>query len=199
MCPFRFSLLFFYDIFFVFLTPYLTSNGDSIMVEVATGGSGREPGTGGPPQESLPMVLRVPHIPIGDNGLSLCMKSSYSLLGFGDILVPGLLVSYCHAFDIITGSPKRLYFVVSSIFYGLGMIATFFGLYLMNGIPQPALLYLVPFTLLPPIIISLVRGEFKLLWSGPEVPTQSPRDKLLEGENSSTSARDASNGNPQIP
>lgn len=37
----------------------------------------------------------------------------------------------------------------------------------MSGIAQPALLYLVPFCLLPPIIISLLRKEFKYLWTGP--------------------------------
>lgn len=33
---------------------------------------------------------------------------------------------------------------------------------------QPALLYLVPMTLLPCIIISLMRQEFRQFWLGPE-------------------------------
>lgn len=51
--------------------------GESIMVEVAKGGN---------TQEQLPMVLRVPHF--NNESLSVCL-SQFSLLGFGDILVPG--------------------------------------------------------------------------------------------------------------
>ena len=57
------------------------------MVEVATGGD-----TG----EQLPMVLKVPHM--NKDPLYACWVP-FSLLGFGDILVPGLLMSYCCAFD----------------------------------------------------------------------------------------------------
>ena len=49
--------------------------------------------------------------------------------------------------------------------YGLGLLVTFAGLYLM-AIAQPALLYLVPFTLIPVFIIGLCRRELKLLWEG---------------------------------
>ena len=59
-------------------------NGLSIMEEVATGGAG---GSG----EQLPMVLKVPHLI--QHPLLNCFES-YSMLGFGDILVPGLLVSF---------------------------------------------------------------------------------------------------------
>jgi hypothetical protein len=38
----------------------------------------------------------------------------------------------------------------------------------MNGNAQPALLYLVPFTLIPPLIIATLRKELKQLWNGPE-------------------------------
>ena len=49
--------------------------------------------------------------------------------------------------------------------YGLGLLVTFAGLYFM-AIAQPALLYLVPFTLIPVFIIGLCRREMKLLWEG---------------------------------
>ncbi|XP_077564440.1 signal peptide peptidase-like 2B [Haemaphysalis longicornis] len=51
--------------------------GDSVIVEVATGG-----GTG----ESVPMVMRVPRFTTAD--MAACM-GGYSLLGLGDILIPG--------------------------------------------------------------------------------------------------------------
>ncbi|XP_076308493.1 signal peptide peptidase-like 2B [Tachypleus tridentatus] len=42
ICAILLVLLFFYDIFFVFITPFLTAKGESVMVEVATGGSSQE-------------------------------------------------------------------------------------------------------------------------------------------------------------
>ena len=45
------------------------------------------------------------------------------------------------------------------------MIATFVSLFVMNS-AQPALLYLVPFTLIPLFIVSCARGDFKDMWQG---------------------------------
>ncbi len=42
--------------------------------------------------------------------------------------------------------------------YTLGLIATFVSLFLMNS-AQPALLYLVPFTLVPVFVVSLIRSK----------------------------------------
>ena len=53
ICTILLSALFFYDIFFVFITPLFMEGGKSVMVEVATGGDSGE---------QLPMVLRVPHL-----------------------------------------------------------------------------------------------------------------------------------------
>ena len=49
--------------------------------------------------------------------------------------------------------------------YGVGLIITFAALYLMKE-GQPALVYLVPSTLLTVIVISLIRKEFCNLWHG---------------------------------
>src|ERR1700742_3439095 len=129
------------------------------MVDVATGGSSKSSRCGKQQvSEQLPMVLRVPHlltsIDSTNDPLDVCFPNRDSLLGFGDILVPGLLISYCHAFDLIFTIPKRIYFVTSSICYALGLMATFGALYLMEGKAQPALLYLVPFTVIPPLVIA---------------------------------------------
>ena len=86
------------------------------MVEVATGGGGSGGGGGANGgervyTETLPMVLKVPHLTAEKLIPSVCnLGVSYSLLGFGDILVPGLLISYCHAFDLLSGTPKKIYF-----------------------------------------------------------------------------------------
>lgn len=49
--------------------------------------------------------------------------------------------------------------------YLLGMISTFASLYIMK-VGQPALLYLVPFTLIPISLLSWRDGIFKQVWSG---------------------------------
>nr|XP_022308317.1 signal peptide peptidase-like 2B [Crassostrea virginica] len=126
ICVILMVLLFFYDIFFVFITPYFTS---------------------------IPMVFKVPRL--GGSPLNVC-SLPYSLLGFGDIVIPGLLISYNHRFDVRTGG-KRVYFIATVIAYGLGLIVTFCALYLME-MGQPALLYLVPFTLVTTFVIGCIRG-----------------------------------------
>ena len=165
--------LFVYDIFFVFVTPLFTKvniffknlqtyisidlvsfkDGKSVMVEVATGGS---------TDEQLPMVLKVPHF---NNHPLLCCFESYSMLGFGDILVPGLLVSYCHGFDLQKGTGCWTYWLLANFCYGTGMVVTFVSLFVMHS-AQPALLYLVPFTLIPLYILAFIKGDFSAMWYG---------------------------------
>eukprot|EP00584_Thalassiosira_punctigera_P008354 CAMPEP_0172528300 /NCGR_PEP_ID=MMETSP1067-20121228/2733_1 /TAXON_ID=265564 ORGANISM="Thalassiosira punctigera, Strain Tpunct2005C2" /NCGR_SAMPLE_ID=MMETSP1067 /ASSEMBLY_ACC=CAM_ASM_000444 /LENGTH=938 /DNA_ID=CAMNT_0013312187 /DNA_START=96 /DNA_END=2912 /DNA_ORIENTATION=+ len=102
---------FFYDIFFVFVTPLLTKHGESIMVNVAT--------SGGPPKadpswcekypfaseckggDPLPMLFAIPRI--GD------YQGGCSMLGLGDIVLPGLLLSFASRYD----ESKRLIGLVS--------------------------------------------------------------------------------------
>ena len=69
ICTILLSALFFYDIFFVFITPLFMEGGKSVMVEVATGGDSGE---------QLPMVLRVPHL--STNPGRVCFVHTYSLL-----------------------------------------------------------------------------------------------------------------------
>lgn len=146
--------LFVYDIFFVFITPLITSSGKSIMVDVATGGSSK---TG----EQLPMVFQVPRLT--SSPLNVC-DLPMSLLGFGDVIIPGLLIGFNHGIDLKVQS-KKIYFTASVIGYGVGLLFTFAALYFM-ATGQPALLYLVPCTLVPTMLIGCCRGEFKLMWNG---------------------------------
>ncbi|KAG9480518.1 hypothetical protein GDO78_012142 [Eleutherodactylus coqui] len=154
-CTLLLSVLFVYDVFFVFITPYFTKSGESIMVEVAAGPSDSYT------QEKLPMVLKVPRL--NSSPLALCDRP-FSLLGFGDILVPGLLVAYCHRFDILIQS-SRIYFLACTVAYGIGLLVTFVALALMQK-GQPALLYLVPCTLLTSLAVALWRKELPLFWTG---------------------------------
>ena len=97
ICTIRLIAFFFYDIFFVFITPLFMEGGKSIMVEVVTGYSF---------DEQLPMVLRVPHL-FND-------PSRVSYLGFGDILVPGLLLSFAHSYDLQAGIKYKLYWLITT-------------------------------------------------------------------------------------
>ncbi len=72
------SLLFIYDIFMVFVTPMLTPKGDSVMVTVAQ-------------NLDVPILLRMPKF--GDTPTQAC-----SLLGLGDIVIPGIYILFVTRF-----------------------------------------------------------------------------------------------------
>ncbi|XP_044171236.1 signal peptide peptidase-like 2B isoform X2 [Acropora millepora] len=152
VCTILLLLLLIYDIFFVFITP-LFSAGKSVMVQVATGAGSKE---------QLPMVLKVPRLT--KSTLSVCLRP-YSLLGFGDILVPALYIGFCHTFDIVSKTPHKIYFLSTTIAYGMGLLITFGMLFVMEK-GQPALLYLVPCTLGTGYAIGWKRGDIKRLWTG---------------------------------
>ncbi|KAG8481271.1 hypothetical protein CXB51_026045 [Gossypium anomalum] len=140
-------LAFFYDIFWVFISPLIFQQ--SVMIAVAKGKN-----TGG---ESIPMLLRVPRL--------IDPWGGYNMIGFGDILFPGLLITFTYRFD--RESKKSMgkgYFVWLMVGYGFGLFLTYLGLYLMNGNGQPALLYLVPCTLGVTVVLAAIRGDLKALW-----------------------------------
>ncbi|KQK80384.1 hypothetical protein AAES_93995 [Amazona aestiva] len=162
-CVILLGLLLLYDVFFVFITPFITKNGASIMVEVAAGPFGNSE-KGLDIIDSLarlPVVIRVPRL--GYSASTLC-DMPFSLLGFGDIIVPGLLVAYCRRFDVQTSS-SSVYYISCTIAYAIGMVLTFVVLALMK-MGQPALLYLVPCTLLTSSLVAWKRKEMKKFWKG---------------------------------
>uniref|UniRef100_A0A669PCB5 Signal peptide peptidase-like 2A n=1 Tax=Phasianus colchicus TaxID=9054 RepID=A0A669PCB5_PHACC len=133
-CVILLGLLLLYDVFFVFITPFITK---------------------------LPVVIRVPRLEY--SAATLC-DMPFSLLGFGDIIVPGLLVAYCRRFDVQTSS-SSVYYVSCTIAYAVGMVLTFVVLALMK-MGQPALLYLVPCTLITSSLVAWRRKEMKKFWKG---------------------------------
>ncbi|KAI9545205.1 hypothetical protein NQZ68_038518 [Dissostichus eleginoides] len=189
ICVILLSLLLLYDVFFVFITPFFTKNGVSIMVQVALGpdASGEKtqgnmvevPAEPQAPSEKLPVVMRVPRFSAWAQ--NLCMMQ-FSILGYGDIIVPGLLVAYCSRFDVWINSRRKVYFVSCCIAYFLGMILTF-AVMLLSGMGQPALLYLVPFTLITCAVVAACRGEMRQFWAGTtyEVLDSSREPLLPEG------------------
>lgn len=146
-------LFFFYDIFWVFFSALFFQK--NVMVHVATH------------LPSLPIVLIIPRI----------INDGYSLLGMGDIILPGLYLAFLYRFDYSLDRWKMWaftgYFRVGLISYAIGFIWTYVML-IAFGIAQPALLYLVPSVMIPTVVMSLIKREFLLLWRGsaqPHTPT----------------------------
>ncbi|TKR94038.1 hypothetical protein L596_008384 [Steinernema carpocapsae] len=167
--------MFVYDIFMVFGTPFLTSSGCSVMVEVAAGNDCSKSDKKGYPvapvnmaiPEKMPVLFQVPRLNdpmISCVDLSVEMEYHPVMLGLGDVIVPGYLIGFCFTADLVFKS-KIGYGIIATIGYGLGLIITFVSL-LLSETAQPALIYLVPSSLLPVIAIAFCRGQLRLLWTG---------------------------------
>ncbi|KAI8569594.1 hypothetical protein RHMOL_Rhmol02G0290000 [Rhododendron molle] len=142
------SCAFLYDIFWVFASKYLFH--ESVMIVVARGDKSGEDG--------IPMLLKFPRMfdPWG----------GYSIIGFGDILLPGLLIAFSIRYDWLAKRNLRSgYFLWAVLAYGLGLLITYVALNLMDGHGQPALLYIVPFTLGTLVMLGRKRGDLKVLWT----------------------------------
>ncbi|KAG6434327.1 hypothetical protein SASPL_105952 [Salvia splendens] len=156
---------FLYDIFWVFVSKWWFHK--SVMIVVARGdGSG---------EDGIPMLLKIPRMfdPWG----------GYSIIGFGDIILPGLLVTFSLRYDWLSKkSLKAGYFLWAMLAYGLGLLITYVALNLMDGHGQPALLYIVPFTLGTLISLGKKRGDLKHLWSRGEPDRLCPHVRLRSDE-----------------
>jgi len=146
---------FVYDVFMVFGTPLLTKDNKSVMVEVATGA-----GTG----EQLPILFKVPKF-FTSNFIKSCGRE-YSMLGFGDVIIPGVMTALCVRFDMVM-KHRRVrysYLLWGIVSYGLGLMACFVALYFME-MGQPALLYINPSMVGIISLVALIRGEFSIFWN----------------------------------
>lgn len=216
------SVAFVYDIFFVFISPLLFHK--SVMITVATSGG---PPTADPswcekyPSDKdclggnpLPMLFTIPRINDYQGGSSL--------LGLGDIVLPGLLLSFGARFDaaksllgVIGGGEGRLqshgcpehrgckgcrrftsgYFPLLCIAYAIGLFMANAAVYLMN-MGQPALLYLVPCCLGTMLYLGWQRGELKDLWTGPSAIQAV--DDMIFGVHSPVSAQQSLEEQTQV-
>nr|GEU95416.1 signal peptide peptidase-like 4 isoform X1 [Tanacetum cinerariifolium] len=154
------SCAFLYDIFWVFVSKWMFH--ESVMIVVARGDKSGE---------SIPMLLKIPRMfdPWG----------GYSIIGFGDIILPGLLVAFSLRYDWLSNKSLRAgYFLWTMIAYGLGLLITYVALNLMDGHGQPALLYIVPFTLGTFITLGTKRGDLRHLWTKGEPDRICPHVRL---------------------
>ncbi|XP_071709686.1 signal peptide peptidase-like 4 [Rutidosis leptorrhynchoides] len=159
------SCAFFYDIFWVFVSKWWFH--ESVMIMVARGDKSGEDG--------IPMLLKIPRMfdPWG----------GYSIIGFGDIILPGLLVAFSLRYDWLSNKSLRTgYFLWAMIAYGLGLLITYVALNLMDGHGQPALLYIVPFTVGTLLVLGKKRGDLRHLWSRGEPDRLCPHVQLQSSE-----------------
>ncbi|KAH8581598.1 presenilin peptidase [Cryptosporidium sp. chipmunk genotype I] len=140
--------LFFYDIFWVF--------GTDVMVTVAKSFEG-----------PAKLIFPVSFDPW-----------KHSILGLGDIVIPGLFMSLCLRFDLkeytnnsnhslynlISGSPQPPTFLTVLAAYLLGLITTACVMLYFEA-AQPALLYLVPFCLISMVCSVVYRNKFFEAWN----------------------------------
>ncbi|KAL6763131.1 signal peptide peptidase-domain-containing protein [Haematococcus lacustris] len=133
--------LFFYDIFWVFCTP--------VMVSVAK-------------NFDAPIKLLFPR---GLSAADLAAGSSqqFSLLGLGDIVIPGIFVALMLRYDVAHGF-KSSYFQSSFWGYVLGLGTTIVVMNVFKA-AQPALLYIVPCVLGCLAVHAAVNGELGKVFS----------------------------------
>jgi minor histocompatibility antigen H13 len=143
------SGLFFYDIFWVF--------GTDVMVTVARSFDG-------PIKVVWPKDL-------------LAETYQFSMLGLGDIVIPGLFLALLLRYDFQRSQSQKsfqsTYFNVCFIGYILGLAVTMFVMHVFRA-AQPALLYLVPACILFSAGTGLALGDFSGLLSYSELSSEEP-------------------------
>lgn len=125
-----------YDVFFVF--------GTDVMLTVAKNIDG-------------PIKLLFPKTTEG-----------FSMIGLGDIIMPGILITMTLRYDLLRMHKQEKqgtyrYFNSCMFGYAVGIIITIISMTLMEK-EQPALLYLVPTTVLSVILTALASNELSQLW-----------------------------------
>ena len=111
--------------------------------------------TGGEQHWQLPMLLTVP-------AFHLSPAVGPVILGFGDILLPGLLGVYTRTFDLYYECNwQASYFWPNVGGYAVGLLLTYMALWFEIGGSQgqPALLYLIPCTLGVTLVLAVSRKE----------------------------------------
>merc|ERR1719356_648456 len=179
------SGLLLYDVFWVFFSQYVFSA--NVMVKVATrpadnpmGMMARKVGWSNgmahsAPRLSLPGKLVFP---------SSHTAGHFSMLGLGDVVMPGLLLCFVMRYDAYkraqhaklaeAGIPlpthwQRISYFHCSLFgYFLGLLTATISSEVFKA-AQPALLYLVPFTLFPLFGMAWLKGDLRSMWSDPFV------------------------------
>lgn len=89
----------------------------------------------------------------------------FSMLGLGDIVIPGIFLALLLRFDVKRNGSKNgnnVYFWVTFLGYIVGLVATVVVMHTFQA-AQPALLYLVPACIGFSFVTAVYRGETESL------------------------------------
>ncbi|EMD40546.1 hypothetical protein CERSUDRAFT_111145 [Gelatoporia subvermispora B] len=157
------SGLFLYDVWWVF--------GTEVMVKVAT-------------------TLDVPIKLLWAKSLTFSTERGFTMLGLGDIVVPGMFIAFALRYDAHRAKRGNPYFRAALFAYVAGLVTTMSVMHFFKK-AQPALLYLSPACILSFVMTSVVQGEFKEAWSwsdDPETADKAPAN-LTEADGKSTKSQ----------
>jgi minor histocompatibility antigen H13 len=158
------SLLFFYDIFWVF--------GTDVMVTVATNIQG-------------PIKILFPQAIFSDD------HTKKSLLGLGDIVLPGFFIAQMLRMSLLkSGGKDTFYYRVAMVAYVLSLLNTM-GVMVIFNHAQPALLYIVPWLLVSVVLTATARGEMWDVVSFDEEAFEANRLRAIAAETGAAAPSDA--------
>ena len=146
--------LFFYDVFWVF--------GTNVMVTVAK-------------NFEAPIKVLFPQ----DFLVRGIFAKNFSMLGLGDIVIPGIFVALLLRFDLSLKRNQKTYFYSCFIAYFLGLVATIVVMVVFQH-PQPALLYLVPACITVPVGVAYLKGDVEKMFAYSDEKS----DESTEGKSS---------------
>ncbi|GAB4858275.1 Signal peptide peptidase-like 1 [Ancistrocladus abbreviatus] len=184
ICTVLLFCLFIYDIFWVFYSERFF--GENVMVSVAIQQASN-------PVHTVAHSLSLPGLQLITKKLELPVKivfptnllgggvlegkaRDFVMLGLGDMAIPAMLLALVLCFDHrksrdsvgpmdLASTKGRSYIWYATSGYAIGLV-TALAAGILTDSPQPALLYLVPSTLGPIIIVSWMRRELTELWEG---------------------------------
>lgn len=145
------SGLFLYDVFWVF--------GTDVMVTVAK-------------SFEAPIKLVFPQDFL-ERGV---FGTNFAMLGLGDIVIPGIFIALLLRFDKSLNRSSNSYFNAAFLAYIIGLVTTIVVMSVFKH-AQPALLYLVPACISFPVLLALVKGDFKAMFAYEDHPKEEEDQK----------------------
>ncbi|CAK5268631.1 unnamed protein product, partial [Mycena citricolor] len=136
--------------------------GTRVMVEVAT-------------NLDVPIKLIMPK----------AAQGGYTMLGLGDIVIPGVFIALCLRFDHhraerpVSSTFSRPYFLANLFAYISGLVTTMIVMHAF-GKAQPALLYLSPACIGAFLLTAAFRNELSVAWKWEDKSTSDLAEELEE-------------------
>lgn len=141
ICAILLTSAFFYDVFWVYFSSYFFSR--NVMLVAAT-------------SLNLPVKLEIP-ILLDEHPLKSCM-----FLGLGDLVLPGLIIKFCHRFDFIKKS--NVYYYSGLLLYSIALLLSGIVLVVFKY-PQPVLFYISPILICGISYIAYRRDEMDIWYA----------------------------------